>query len=1093
MTPSGVHVAFLRMIRALFGVSKVLVRVCRGVCFQIIPLSLLITTAFLIAGMLLDGRMTLWDRAMKAGTVVSQPLAQVTVKGLGPIIDMINRPLKLDQLDPQIRRELVFQERTRLQARGLAPKDGSIQVMSISEDAKSAFLDDAMFVMQRVYTCWLIGLIGAMTQFARTRSILGWFMLWGGLSALPLVTGYVFFWDGVPWVGIVFLLPLSILLSVVCSYRYSDSLDDALHVQKEMGAAGKRVSVLTFDRFRVARRIRVARSGPVYQAVDESSDAAVLLYVATSVAEADKATWLTNARVLASFEYPGVLSVVAHGEEDGVPFLAVTCPENLVTLDQVLSQRGIALPAEEVFRIGNDIAGVISAAARRGMICHELRPDLVLCGEGGTWLLPDLFMDKAEDAWTDRCFSLDPSQYPYYLAPEQVLAWENPAAQPSWHAAQFSLGLVLYRALTGIIPYESWTLGGSMRMRLDVLLPHPGDVGVDVTEPHVAVLQTLLARSASERYPSPGDLERAFEQLQSGQMPAIVTSPRATCLAPEVKTLRGAGAADDLRRLSHGVRVSPLPLLCLLMICFGSVGLAGVRWLTRPDVVVEKLVDDDLPSWALDVSEGAVDPAVNTVFQVELVFQQSRSSSKARDAALAMVSSKVLSGPQYQPYRLLLTDVAKGYEAELPSLTSPADAAKLQITGGLGMQVGVMQRMVLVFDKGRRAPVYARLANILLKGRFEAEALRYAGYAYADVKHDETKAYLIDAVRVFCEANTQVGNYDRAISCGMDAFDVFKGVLASAKDDSAKSVQKRALAETAFLIARAIEGKGAHPDQAFTWYKTSLEYHATHQYAKAAEKRIDALENTGNAKPWQQKEDSVFKQLLLAQKAGSNEERVDAYGRVVDFWGETPKVIGDEETWAEYMQFCALAHVKRAQTVLLLVREAKTEEEQERLRAIAHDELKLVLKDYYPVAPDECAEALVTLGKSLYAQGPERYKAAIKTYQQIRVNFADKKNLEAIATFQIDRMCKSDSELAAWYEAEMKNGAQDAFALSEGRLAKVTAVPAGKTYHKLITLSAYQDIADNDLQEKKKALKPKMSSAERKRRFNELMNTSRVK
>jgi DNA-directed RNA polymerase specialized sigma24 family protein len=118
------------------------------------------------------------------------------------------------------------------------------------------------------------------------------------------------------------------------------------------------------------------------------------------------------------------------------------------TLEQILTERG-KLPWAHVVRFGIEISLALCDTHLSGMIHGNLRPSNLLVSEQGRIKLTDLSVTEAPDvpppAGVGRM-----SATTAYLAPEQIRG--TPATGPKTDL--YALGGVLYRMLTGDVPYQ---------------------------------------------------------------------------------------------------------------------------------------------------------------------------------------------------------------------------------------------------------------------------------------------------------------------------------------------------------------------------------------------------------------------------------------------------------------------------------------------------------------------------------------------------------------------------------------------------------------------------------------------------------------
>src|SRR5438552_9663706 len=163
---------------------------------------------------------------------------------------------------------------------------------------------------------------------------------------------------------------------------------------------------------------------------------------------ADTARFDREARAVAALAHPNVTQLYDYGEEDGRPFMVLECLPG-GTLEDRLRDR-VPLPDEESYRIATELAAGLAHAHSRGVVHRDLKPSNVLFDEEGRAKLADFGIARlaaGEGTLTDAGTVLGTAAY---IAPEQA------AGEPATAASDvYSFGVILYRMLTGRLPFES--------------------------------------------------------------------------------------------------------------------------------------------------------------------------------------------------------------------------------------------------------------------------------------------------------------------------------------------------------------------------------------------------------------------------------------------------------------------------------------------------------------------------------------------------------------------------------------------------------------------------------------------------------------
>jgi serine/threonine-protein kinase len=163
---------------------------------------------------------------------------------------------------------------------------------------------------------------------------------------------------------------------------------------------------------------------------------------------ADTARFEREARAIASLSHPNVAQLYDYGTAEGRPFMVLEyLPGG--TLEERLRD-GRPLPDGETARIANEVAAGLAHAHARGVVHRDLKPANVLFDEDGRAKLADFGIARVaagEGTLTDAGTVLGTAAY---ISPEQA------TGEPATAASDvYSFGVILYRMLTGRLPFAS--------------------------------------------------------------------------------------------------------------------------------------------------------------------------------------------------------------------------------------------------------------------------------------------------------------------------------------------------------------------------------------------------------------------------------------------------------------------------------------------------------------------------------------------------------------------------------------------------------------------------------------------------------------
>lgn len=162
-----------------------------------------------------------------------------------------------------------------------------------------------------------------------------------------------------------------------------------------------------------------------------------------------RSRFLREARAAAGVSHPRLVPVLAVGESDGTPWLAMPLLRGGSLA--ALLRRG-ALEPMAVVRLAEDLAGGLDALHRAGIVHRDVKPSNVLLDEQRVAYLADFGLAKGND-WTVLTQGGELLGTPHYVAPELIAGADASAASDI-----YGLGCVLWEASTGAPPFAGRSL-----------------------------------------------------------------------------------------------------------------------------------------------------------------------------------------------------------------------------------------------------------------------------------------------------------------------------------------------------------------------------------------------------------------------------------------------------------------------------------------------------------------------------------------------------------------------------------------------------------------------------------------------------------
>ncbi len=278
---------------------------------------------------------------------------------------------------------------------------------------------------------------------------------------------------------------------------------DALRAAEMRLEAGQEIG----ERYRLIRRIGSGGMADVWSADDEMLGRQVALKFLHERFGADEQfveRFRREAQAAAGLQHPNIVSVYDRGEHEGRYLIAMEYVQGAALKD--LIERGLS-PAESVEIVRQVLTGV-RFAHDRGIVHRDLKPHNVLVDAEGRARVTDFGIARAGASEITQTGSvLGTAQY---LSPEQAQGLETTAS-----ADIYSVGVILYEALTGRVPFDAETAVAIALKQVSEPPVPPRQINPEIPPALDAVVLKALAKDPADRFQSATEFLRALDEAEA--------------------------------------------------------------------------------------------------------------------------------------------------------------------------------------------------------------------------------------------------------------------------------------------------------------------------------------------------------------------------------------------------------------------------------------------------------------------------------------------------------------------------------------------------------------------------------------------------
>lgn len=285
---------------------------------------------------------------------------------------------------------------------------------------------------------------------------------------------------------------------------------------------------LVNGRYELDTLLGVGGGGSVYRARDTQIDdwvAIKIMHPTQGSLLESQYCFAKEVRLSQRVQHRNVARTFDTYESDGIAFMTMELIDgeslrSLVRPDQPLPRLA------HVFSIGLELCRGLSAIHAAGVVHCDLKPDNILLSRGGRVVITDFGVARELSPSAAEQPVGDSSGTPEYMAPEQM----EEGTPIDTRADLYSLGVILYELITGLLPFVSQLPFVNARSPLVRSPPDPRRKRPELPAEVAQLVMRCMAGHPDDRYQSAAQLGAALHALLNARTlePTTQCEPRNT-------------------------------------------------------------------------------------------------------------------------------------------------------------------------------------------------------------------------------------------------------------------------------------------------------------------------------------------------------------------------------------------------------------------------------------------------------------------------------------------------------------------------------------------------------------------------------------
>jgi len=291
--------------------------------------------------------------------------------------------------------------------------------------------------------------------------------------------------------------------------------------------------ISTLGRYKIVAEIGQGAMGVVYKAVDPIIDRTVAiktinLNLSKQELEEYEQRFQQEIKAAGRLNHPNIVTIYDVGKTDQCAYMAMEFLEGQELKDIISS--GKLLAPGEVVDITAMVADGLWFAHQQDIVHRDVKPSNIMVMKGGIAKITDFGIARLPNSAVKTMTGLILGS-PRYMSPEQVIGKAIDARSDI-----FSLGVVLYEALTGVAPFDGDNVNAIMYATVNTTPPPPSSHNRHIPAMLDLIVAKAMAKLIEDRYQTikelADDLREVRRQMDATRPAAALKASTAPPASP---------------------------------------------------------------------------------------------------------------------------------------------------------------------------------------------------------------------------------------------------------------------------------------------------------------------------------------------------------------------------------------------------------------------------------------------------------------------------------------------------------------------------------------------------------------------------------